>query len=248
MMIQWEEVNQVMLNCGSNHEYKNFCRSIVLNIGRLIAFDKGRFYLFDDNCQIYDEFLLGIDEKWVVEYFNYYAMINNGRYGIDRSRLQRLEEGKSPVVNVRDWTKEQASEFLNDYIRPQNIMHTFAFSLGDPANSAKAMFMLDRTRDMPFSDIDIESMQLLYTHLNNLHKNFFVEIPGINNKKIAADLTDRELQVAKLLMTGTTPKNIGSKLHVSLNTIYKHIANLHQKLDVKNRQELIIRLNYLLNN
>lgn len=245
-MIQWEDVNQVMLNCGSIHEYKKFCKSIMLNVGRLIAFDKARLYFFDDNGQIYDEFLIGVDEKWVIEYFEYYATINEGRYGINTARLKKFPSEPKTIVNIRDWTKEQTSEFLDDYIRPQSIMHTFAFCLSDTTNTVKAMFMLDRTRDMPYSDFDIESMQLLYTHLNNLHKNFFVEIPSICNERIAANLTDRELEVAKLLIQGTTPKNIGAKLHISLNTIYKHIANIHQKLDVKNRQELIIRLNYLL--
>ena len=247
-MIQWEDINQVMLNCGSIHEYKKFCKSIMLNVGRLIAFDKARLYFFDDNGQIYDEFLIGVDEKWVIEYFEYYATINEGRFGINSSKLRKPLNEQNNVVSIQDWTKEPSSEFVNDYIRPQSIMHSFAFCLSDTANSVKAIIMLDRTRDMPYSAFDIESMQLLYTHLNNLHKNFFVEIPSICNEKIAANLTDRELEVAKLLIQGTTPKNIGDKLHISLNTVYKHIANIHHKLDVKNRQELIIRLSYLLNN
>ena len=39
-----------------------------------------------------------------------------------------------------------------------------------------------------------------------------------------------------------TPNRIGQTLCVSLPTVYRHIANIHAKLGVSNRQELLLKL------
>jgi DNA-binding CsgD family transcriptional regulator len=48
-------------------------------------------------------------------------------------------------------------------------------------------------------------------------------------------LTDRELQVLRLVAAGMTNREIASKLHISEKTVARHISNIFMKLDLSSR-------------
>lgn len=52
-------------------------------------------------------------------------------------------------------------------------------------------------------------------------------------------LTEREGEIAALLVRGNTYRFIASELHVSENTVKTHVKNIYSKLDVKSRAELM---------
>lgn len=52
-------------------------------------------------------------------------------------------------------------------------------------------------------------------------------------------LTDREVEVARLMAQGRSKAAIAGKLFLSENTVRTHARNLYAKLDVHNRQELL---------
>lgn len=53
------------------------------------------------------------------------------------------------------------------------------------------------------------------------------------------ELTEREVEVIKMLLRGYTYKAIAEKLFITENTIKYHVKNIYQKLEVKNKMELI---------
>lgn len=52
-------------------------------------------------------------------------------------------------------------------------------------------------------------------------------------------LTKREKEVAQLLATGATYKQISEQLYVSIPTVKTHVTNIYRKCQVKNKVELI---------
>ena len=52
-------------------------------------------------------------------------------------------------------------------------------------------------------------------------------------------LTERELEVLRLLARGAANKEIGAALHISESTVKTHVANIFQKLDVGDRTEAV---------
>ncbi|MEG2688671.1 MAG: LuxR C-terminal-related transcriptional regulator [Clostridia bacterium] len=54
-----------------------------------------------------------------------------------------------------------------------------------------------------------------------------------------AELTDRELQVAKLAALGKRNKEIAKELFLSEYTIKNHLAIIYQKLNIDRRSRLI---------
>ncbi|WP_409470786.1 helix-turn-helix transcriptional regulator [Streptomyces sp. HC307] len=51
-------------------------------------------------------------------------------------------------------------------------------------------------------------------------------------------LTDRELDVARLVAVGRTNEEIRTELCLSLSTVKTHLTNIHSKLGVRNRVEV----------
>jgi len=54
-------------------------------------------------------------------------------------------------------------------------------------------------------------------------------------------LSDREIEVLKLVAAGLTNKEIATRLYLSLNTIKVHTRNINGKLGVKNRMQAAAR-------
>ena len=52
-------------------------------------------------------------------------------------------------------------------------------------------------------------------------------------------ITEREVEIIKLIVEGQNNQEIGEKLYISPNTVKNHIYNIYRKIGVKNRYELI---------
>ena len=61
--------------------------------------------------------------------------------------------------------------------------------------------------------------------------------------RVQYKLTDREIDVAVLLLAGYNSTDIAKILTISVNTVKTHLKNLYAKTDVHNRRELIELLN-----
>jgi DNA-binding NarL/FixJ family response regulator len=59
------------------------------------------------------------------------------------------------------------------------------------------------------------------------------------HNKILHELTIRENEVLSLLSKGRTYASIADELYVSVNTIKTHVKNIYEKLQIKNKDELI---------
>ena len=55
------------------------------------------------------------------------------------------------------------------------------------------------------------------------------------------ELSDRELEVLRMIALGLTNAEIGERLYVSVRTIETHRSHIHEKLNVRNRAELVRR-------
>lgn len=246
----FETVYNIVLNSGSVHEQKTFSTNVLNTLATVCPFDQARIYFYNGNGRIYDQYLIGADPKWANAYHEYYSKIQNGRY----STKPECNENLRPLaqrVKIKNWEGDEIinNEFYQDYIRPQQIKSSIGFAFFDTTGSTRAVFMLDRTSSVTFSDYELRLMSLAYPQLNNLHKKFFSKCNSVNklenvNWQTTA-LTQREIDVTILLCQGVSPSNISRKLHITIPTVNKHISHIYSKMQVSNRHELLVRiLNY----
>lgn len=57
----------------------------------------------------------------------------------------------------------------------------------------------------------------------------------------ALGLSDRELDVLKLIAKGCSNQEIADQLYISIHTVKTHSSNLYNKLDVKRRTQAVTR-------
>lgn len=243
----WINIHAFLLDCGNIRNPKEFSVQIVKKIITLIPYDQARIYYINDNGIVYDEYLFGVDKRWTHLYHEYYSKIENGRYSIFSNIINKGHFFTSKIENcVHDWTNHECDEFLTDYIRPQGIRYTVGFGLHDNYNTLKITCILDRISYSKFTNKELNVLNLILAHLENLHRNFYVNVSDNgnvnNNIKFQTPLTMREAEIAELLSKGVTPTNISRKLCICQSTVYKHIAHIYDKLNVSSRQELLVKV------
>ncbi|GHU66143.1 hypothetical protein AGMMS49983_15180 [Clostridia bacterium] len=247
--LPWENIHEFLLACGNINDSRELCVEVVKQIQNLIPYDQARIFFIDYDGRIYDEVLFKVEKRWSKVFREYYSKIESGRYKIKQNR------DTSPTVSlvanrdILDWTS-QNDEFVTNYIKPQGIHYSLGFGLRDAYGMRRCACAIDRTSDTYYSEKEISIANVILTHANNLHKNLSL-LPISKSKTNSIletakynelPLTSREAEIANLLCQGLTPASISKNLCMSVSTVYWHIANIHSKLQVSNRQELILKL------
>ena len=62
-------------------------------------------------------------------------------------------------------------------------------------------------------------------------------------RKKEKELTNREIDVLKLLVLGYNNKEIADKLCITHHTVKAHLTQVYKKLGVKNRSKAIVKVN-----
>jgi DNA-binding CsgD family transcriptional regulator len=73
-------------------------------------------------------------------------------------------------------------------------------------------------------------------------------VPDLPDEKASmpsVTLSDRELQVAELVVSGMTYKDVGDRLFISAKTVEHHVARMRQRLGASSRSELLSQLRSL---
>lgn len=78
-----------------------------------------------------------------------------------------------------------------------------------------------------------------FVDANLMHRAFLQVIKGEHNKD--ALLTDRELDVLKLMARGKTNKEISVDLFLGSDTVKEYVTNIMKKLDSKNRTDAVAK-------
>lgn len=65
------------------------------------------------------------------------------------------------------------------------------------------------------------------------------------DQQLAVNLSNRELQVAELVVSGLTYKDVGDRLFISAKTVEHHVARMRQRLGASSRSELLSQLRSL---
>ncbi len=64
----------------------------------------------------------------------------------------------------------------------------------------------------------------------------------LSREDVMAALSKREWEIVESIKKGLIYKEVGLELHISAETVKKHLQNIYGKLDVRNKTEAIYKL------
>lgn len=156
-------------------------------------------------------------------------------------------------------------EYLNEFIRNaehQGRVGTViealilkALALDGLGRSAEAKATLDRALSLAkpegyvrtFVDEGDPMARLLRQITGGMHVDYaskilgFMTVGRITTPGLIEALSERELEVLKLIAAGKSNKEIGSTLFLAIGTVKKHTNNIFSKLGVESRTQAVAR-------
>lgn len=235
--LPWSRINDYLVDIGSIRNNNEFCLCALSSLDNLVRFDVNGVYAVTDPAgAIYARISIAEASKWAELYNNYYWRI-----------MPDTPASKTMIFNWRDW---RHTEFVADFVDPQGIGSTIGiFHLGS-TGSYQGGFALHRSKKSPcFNRQDRMILEVIQPHLSNFYAmhsllaQYDNELPDAAT--IASDykcLTRREAEIAALICRRFQTGMIATKLMISQLTVYRHTANIFNKLKVFNRTELLEKL------
>ncbi len=122
-----------------------------------------------------------------------------------------------------------------DFCRFDDIDHEMLLCIPDGPGRQLRLIVYRGRRDQDFTERDRALLILLRPHLRAAHENVLQRRSGIPN------LTNRQWELLHLVDAGLSNTQIARQLHVTENTVRKHLENTFERLQVSNRTAALAR-------
>jgi ATP/maltotriose-dependent transcriptional regulator MalT len=119
-------------------------------------------------------------------------------------------------------------------MHPHSVEYECKLWLPAPTGEARAFFFSRGPWDRDFSRRDTSVLALLRPHLAAIRERW-------ERRRRAPGLTDRELEVVRLIRDGLTNQEIADRLVIATGTVRTHLENIFEKLDVHTRTAAVAR-------
>jgi LuxR family maltose regulon positive regulatory protein len=133
--------------------------------------------------------------------------------------------------------KSEATAALKDALslaEPEGFVRIFV----DQGRAVEELLEMTRKEEEDKTIVAyIDRLLEAYTHIPGMEESD----PSRQKRHIIEPLSDREMEVLRLLPTGLSSTEMAEELTISVNTLRTHLKNIYAKLDVHSRYEAIER-------
>jgi DNA-binding NarL/FixJ family response regulator len=180
------------------------------------------------------------------------GMAENGEEAISQVEILQpdvvLMDLRMPIMNGSTATKIICDRFPNIKVL---VLSTYDEDrdVGDAIRAGAKGYLL---KDMPSEQL-VEAIRCINSGYSQLAPGLLERVINQTASNIAeipvalAELTPRELDVARLVGVGATNQEIAKKLFISESTVKTHVNSIFHRLNIKNRAQLAIYANSVFN-
>jgi DNA-binding CsgD family transcriptional regulator len=119
-------------------------------------------------------------------------------------------------------------------MRPKGSEYECKLWLPAPTGITRGFYFVRGPRDRDFDERDRSVLTVLRPHLAAIRERW-------ERRQRRPGLTDREVEVLKLLRDGLTNKEMANRLVISTGTVRTHLENIFEKLGVHTRTAAVAR-------
>lgn len=185
------------------------------NFGAILGYSQQEVEAYGDyfmNAKIHPDDFLGITKNGLTGFKLFFEMSEN-------EKLNHKLINEFRMLNAE-----------NQYVRV--IEQHQALELDKQGNLWLALSILDISPNQ-------NSNESLKSQVLNFRTGKFISLTD-NNSEIATSLTQREIEILKLVKDGLLSKEISDRLSISIHTVNTHRQRVLEKLGVNNSMEAVI--------
>lgn len=167
-----------------------------------------------------------------------------------------LHSKVSTVLRESDLLKNESrlhSAIYEKCYRPYHIYDTLQMSIVSERKFLGVITLFRTREDPPFSEDDMTLLKSLDKHLNYIYGRLLLKDPAARTSDspsaavtsgradalmAQAGLTRRESEIVRLVMKAIPNAKIREQLHITDNTLQKHMQNIYRKFRISSRLEL----------
>jgi DNA-binding CsgD family transcriptional regulator len=141
------------------------------------------------------------------------------------------------AVRFSDYVSRSAQRHHAWYVevmRPRSVEYECKLWLPSPPGVVRGFFFVRGVTDRDFDERDRSALTVLRHHLATVRERW-------EQRRRAHGLTDRELEVLRLVREGLTNPEIADRLVIATGTVRTHLENIFEKLDVHTRTGAVAR-------
>lgn len=205
------------------------------SLTHFVRYDEGEMVSFQyESSDIPRQHLQLYEDKFIMsDYINWYAR------GMCSSVFR-----ESDVVPD---SLRLSSKFMSGWMKPLGLYHGVGMIISRNDVKYAGVYLYRGEEDDDFSDRDLEILNVLQ---ERLWRKFFHAFPnGIidenldtlpeNVIRLDRRLTHREQEILAYIDAGVLRNDLSDQLHITENTLNKHLANIYRKLNISAYEQLI---------
>ena len=217
-----------------------FQRQTVELIANLIQASSLRFFVINPHMSIKGSVTHNLGRDAELHYQQKY-------WRLDPMHPHNFADTKENVIcSHKMMPREQwlESTIYQDFFKPRGLMHDVDIFLRRGDVIVAVLSILRADSEGEFTDDELMTLGSLRPYLEYTLNTVYVPARYEERKSISEKyaLTDRELDVVEIVLTGAPNKVISNELDVSLPTVRTHLQHIFEKVSVHSTNELIVRV------
>lgn len=253
---EWEKINELIYEINNTKDIVVVRRIFLKELNKLVSFDLADFCLSDSKgtkaVSLIDPVVVSryskkFEDLFTLRYEKHFEQLDYTKWVF--SNPESIVYRESDIIDNE--ARKKSSYYLH-YLLPMNLINVAGMSLAENGTCLGAVNLYRTEKSGDFTDREIYLLKQFMPHLKSKliqHKeeeNYGNQYEkGTSILKYEYDLSNREIEIVKLVCSGDNNKEISDKLCISINTVKKHMGNILYKFQLENRVQLI---NFLIRN
>lgn len=215
---------------------KDIRLNILRELSKIFGYDETIFWNVDDDGNIIDPVIYRLSDKVLYDYLDYYH--NHEIMHLKKNLNLFLDKKTIRITDLITIDQYEKSIYYRYFMKPHAFYDEMGIALIYEGKIIGLIGMARKKEQSNFSKVDCMRFQ----YLSNLIASVLAH--QFKDELDFSMLSKREKDVVKLLKEGRTNQSIAKELHISINTVKKHLQHIYQKYSVQNRTELLYKLKY----